>query len=256
MMNSDWGFIDRRGQTVIPNEWDATQGFDASGLACVARNGQWGAIDTTGKLVIPLHFDSISGFDAKGMASVSMGRSSGFINTKGKIVIPLRYQHVEPFDSTGMSRVEQNSRAGWIDREGNIKVPIMYNGIKPQWFFTDHPRLLPVKIGTRSGLIDRNGKWVVPLGNGTIHLTKDPISPEREWYVRTPYPDDPFNMKPLFTPACYDDNGRLIWSGDGWWGVWQWRPDRQRSLAIAAGIFSLWGFISLSCHRKKRKANA
>jgi hypothetical protein len=250
-----WGFIDRRENTVIPNEWDATHGFTASGLAAVARNGRWGAIDATGTLVVPLHFDSLSGFDAAGMAAVRIGSGCGYINSRGRIVVPLRYQKAVPFDAHGMARViDSHNKAGWIDRVGKLRVPFEYDPLDPKWVPADHPRLLPVTVDKRAGLIDRTGMWMVPPGSGRICVAKDPIAPGREWVVRAPAWEDPSQPPPPpFKPGCYDENGRLIWSGAGSGGfsaLWVNRRTNARWLA-ACCVVAAW---VLFLKRRKERA--
>ncbi len=240
-----WGFIDRSGREVLPREWDLAWSFDEEGLACVCRNNQWGAIDLTGKLVIPLHFNSMSGFDAGGLCAVAMTSGSGFINRQGKIVIPCRFTKVHPFDAGGLARVVQTTGwhkggMGWIDRTGRTVIPFEFDYREPSKdpAFKDHPTLLPVQIGHRSGLLDRQGRWVVPLGDGTLWRLNDPSAPEREWYVRAPDSEDkPGAAPPPFQPGCYDERGRLIWSGTRY----NWREPFR----VAAIVFGISWFLQL-----------
>lgn len=255
MTDGQWGFINRRGETVVPNEWDETLGFTASGLAVVARNGRWGAINATGKLVVPLHFDGISAFDGAGMAAVRIGFGSGYINSSGRIVIPLRYRQAAPFDAHGMARVVDghDQKAGWIDREGKVRVPFEYDPPDPHWVPVDHPRLLPVTVNRLAALIDRSGKWVVPPAGGRIGVMRDPLAPGREWYVRAPAWDDPSQPPPPpFEPGCYEESGRLIWSGagsGGWSALWVDRKVNARWLAAGCGVAALLLFLK---RRKER----
>lgn len=52
------GYIDRKGNLVIPYEWmDATNFVD--GIACVKKGALWGAIDQTGELVVPCKYRDV-----------------------------------------------------------------------------------------------------------------------------------------------------------------------------------------------------
>ena len=52
------GYIDRKGNLVIPCEWmDATEFID--GIDCVKKGALWGAIDQTGELVIPCKYRDV-----------------------------------------------------------------------------------------------------------------------------------------------------------------------------------------------------
>ena len=152
-------------------------------------------------------------------AAATAGNRAGFINRKGKIVIPLRYEEVTPFDDGGLATVVKRTdwttrRVGWIDRNGSEVIPCQFEACGRSWYFHKHQTLLEVNEGHRSGLIDRNGNWVVPLGDGDLHIIKDPIAPGREWYVRAPAQNDGLPDTPIaFQPRCYDEQGRIIWSG-------------------------------------------
>lgn len=254
MMDGQWGFINRRGETVISPEWDDTPGFNASGVAPVARNGRWGAIDATGTRVVPLHFDSISAFDAAGMAAVRIGFGSGYINSRGRIVIPLRYQQAAPFDAHGMARVVdgRGQKAGWIDREGKLRVPCEFDPADPHWVPVDHPRVLPVTVNRLAALIDRTGNWVVPPASGRIGVARDPLAPGREWFVRAPAWNDPSQPPPPpFEPGCYDESGRRIWSGwggSGWSALLVDRRGNAKWLGAGCGVAALGLFL------KRRRA--
>lgn len=51
-----WGFINTKGELVIPCEWDDASCFN-DGYARVEENGERGFIDTTGKLVNSFDWD-------------------------------------------------------------------------------------------------------------------------------------------------------------------------------------------------------
>jgi len=89
--NRRWGFINRKGENIIPCRWDDTLGFDGNGRACVAIGRNWGAIDREGRLVVPLRFKSLTGFDDAGLSAAELPSGWGFIDRDGKIAIPFRY---------------------------------------------------------------------------------------------------------------------------------------------------------------------
>jgi hypothetical protein len=238
--NGYWGFIDRTGKKVLPYVWDEASSYDESGVARVCRHGKWGIIDAAGNWIVRPHYRELSEFDAQGLAAATSVSSAGFINREGKIVIPLRYETVEPFDAGGLAKVVKitdwtDRLVGWIDRKGNEVIPCRFPTNEGSWFysFAKHPKLLAVQEGHRSGLIDRKGNWVVPLGDGDLRLIKDPMAPEREWYARIPGPNYGLSETPIsFQPGCYDEQGRIIWSGS----QITWRK-----------LFRYAGYILLGC---------
>ena len=213
-----WGFINRKGETVIPFEWQNTTGFDGRGRACVSVNHKWGVIKPDGKLAVPLYFRHLSGFDAQGMCAAELTSGCGFIDTSGKILIPFRYRRADPFDAFDMARVmTRNENAelhfGWINRAGETVIPCIHQEPPYQWarYFVDH-KLLPVSNTKGFGLIDRKGSIVIPPGDGPLTHVEDPLAPGKFWITRIP---DSFGTHPKrpFKPACYDQSGTLIWQG-------------------------------------------
>lgn len=246
MLDGEWGFIDRTGKTAIACEWDGTRGFGVSRFAPVMRNGRWGVVDETGGLVVPPRFDDLSAFDGHDMA-VARLIDCGFVNSKGKFVIPPVYQECGPFDRFGMARVvDRDGKCGWIGRDGAVRVEFLYDAYADNITFGEHPRVLPVAVGGLGGLVDRGGKVLVPPSSGSVGWVGDPLAPGREWYVRVPanrlgHPYYGRQEPPEFVPGCYDESGRLIWSGSragaiiSRWRTWcRW----------LAGVLALYVFLA------------
>jgi len=218
-----WGFINRKGENIIPCRWDETLGFDGNGRACVAIGRKWGAIDREGHLVIPLRFKSLSGFDDAGFSAAELPSGWGYIDREGKIAIPFRYDKAEPFDRFGMAKIHLtfdrvNHLIGWIDRNGKSIIDPRYDVENPVWApnFANH-QLLPVIESGYAGLIDRKGRTVVASAHGELKPVVDPIAPGGFWITTIPYrsihsPNG--KTRPAFQPSCHDSAGTLIWSGD------------------------------------------
>lgn len=221
--NRRWGFINRKGEKIIPCSWDDTLGFDGNGSACVAIGRKWGVIDRQGRLSVPLRFKSLTGFDDAGFCAAEIPSGWGFIDRVGKIAIPFRYHKADPFDSFGMAKIELNvdrvnPLVGWIDRSGKSVIEPRYDSENPVWApnFENHP-LLPVSASGNAGLIDRKGRTVVARANGELKPSVDLLAPNRFWITTIPYRSvhtSNEKMRPLFQPACHDSSGTLIWSGD------------------------------------------
>jgi hypothetical protein len=86
-----FGFMDRTGKVVIPEEFDYVQHFsDGLAAARVRHRGkrQWGFIDKLGEWAIEPQFDHVSPFRG-GLANVEGNKKSGYIDRDGKFVWPL-----------------------------------------------------------------------------------------------------------------------------------------------------------------------
>lgn len=75
------GFKDKKGNLVIPAEWDFA-GLFTEGFAPVNRNGKWGYINTQGQLIIPLTYDNADNF-WQGVAKVEKNCQSFHIDKQG-----------------------------------------------------------------------------------------------------------------------------------------------------------------------------
>lgn len=129
-----WGYIDRSGRSVIKPQYQFADDF-SEGLAGVAVEGKYGFIDKRGEMVIPPRFvlrrggrhgELIvsSGRFSEGLACVRVGELYGYINAKGDFVIPPRFARAQDF-SEGLAWVvtrDEETRAlkkaGWIDKSG------------------------------------------------------------------------------------------------------------------------------------------
>jgi hypothetical protein len=75
-----YGFINKKGQYVVPPQFDKFYGF-SQGLALVEREEKQGYVDKTGKIVIPLKFESVILNFSEGLAIAKLkgGHKIGYI---------------------------------------------------------------------------------------------------------------------------------------------------------------------------------
>jgi hypothetical protein len=98
-----WGFMDRRGNTVIAPRFDSEGNF-FGGLAKVELNHKWGYVDGSGHVAIPCRFDSVGDF-SEGLAPVQVNRRWGYIDQHGKMMIEPRFQAAAGYKD-GLARFE------------------------------------------------------------------------------------------------------------------------------------------------------
>jgi hypothetical protein len=88
-LNGKWGFIDTKGNEVVPCKYDEVNKF-SEGLSAVELNDRWMYIDKTGKVIIKLNKGTvIANRFSEGFAYI-LGyepNREGFINKTGKMVI-------------------------------------------------------------------------------------------------------------------------------------------------------------------------
>src|ERR1051326_527970 len=202
-----FGFIDMKGQMVVPPQFDGAHpfyhGLAAVKLCCGATttsNDQWGFIGHDGKYVINPQFQAVGDFissvapakvdgkwgliDKSGkmvvpatfsfianfsesLAPAGDDRRYGFIGKDGKFVIPAQFEFESVFRE-GLAWVRSGGKTGYIDRSGKMV-------ISPQFDSATNFRhgFAVVSMGGKSGIIDKDGKFL--LNPGQLALTKDEI---------------------------------------------------------------------------------
>ena len=93
VLNGKWGFVNRKGEEVIPPKYDDVNDF-YHGFARVQLNGKYGFVNTEGVEIVPPMYDDVWNFN-DGFAPVELNRKYGFINTQGEEVVPPMYNEKE-----------------------------------------------------------------------------------------------------------------------------------------------------------------
>ena len=81
------GYVNRKGEAVIPFVYDLTHTFDdETQLAVVSQNGKWGIIDVEGKWVVSPKYDHIYEIVSKNEFIVMIDEVYYGVNLKGEIL--------------------------------------------------------------------------------------------------------------------------------------------------------------------------
>ena len=113
-LNGKYGFINQKGEEIIPLKYDWAYNFKES-FSIVRLNGKYGFINQKGEEIIPLKYDLLDDFK-EGFARVKLNSKYGFINQEGEEVISLKYDWVSSFKE-GFATVKLNSKHGFINRD-------------------------------------------------------------------------------------------------------------------------------------------
>jgi len=155
------GFIDTSGRWLINPQFDQVTSF-SEGLAAV-RTGPagWGFINKRGDFVIPAQFVSVNsaGFSG-GLAAVSVdGKQHGYIDRSGRFVIQPRFKDAGPF-SEGLALVCcDEDRLRYIDIKGNWAFDLKLSGTVWTDSFIDGVALAELERG-QLVYIDRTGRII------------------------------------------------------------------------------------------------
>jgi hypothetical protein len=131
------GYVNERGEEVIPLRFVRARDFAANGLAAVMVWGKgWGYINERGEEVIAPQFMYAGDFAANGLAMVKVEDNGhinersgeallnrppgiwGYINERGEEVIAPRFDHAENFTANGLARVRVKGKFGYINERG------------------------------------------------------------------------------------------------------------------------------------------
>lgn len=96
------------------------------GYAAVRRGKKWGYINTKGEEVIPCSFDAADIF-SEGLAAVSKSDKLVYINSKGEEIIssPYSYYNIQNRNfSEGLAAVCDDGKWGWINTKGELVIPL------------------------------------------------------------------------------------------------------------------------------------
>ncbi|MBQ1969062.1 MAG: WG repeat-containing protein, partial [Flavobacteriales bacterium] len=157
VLDSKSGYIDSIGVEVIPPLYTQATNFN-DGLAAVQKDfDKWGYINKKGEKVIPINltYTQVYYF-SEGKAWVRRGEAYGYIDTKAKLVIPLKYDWAMEY-SEGLAAVMKDGKWGIIDHDGNVVIPFKYQGLT-----SFSQGRCTVLINGKWGCIDREEKLVIP----------------------------------------------------------------------------------------------
>ena len=124
------GFINKKGKTVIPCEYVGVFGQKFSdGYALVTKlvDGveKSGVIDRKGNIVIPFEYDARGYFPAymNGVFTLVKDDKVGIVNKKGKVVVPFEYVDVDRFSKYFMSLISEDGRKTVFSMKGKKLIP-------------------------------------------------------------------------------------------------------------------------------------
>ncbi|WP_233572754.1 WG repeat-containing protein [Fretibacterium sp. OH1220_COT-178] len=137
----------------------------SEGLWPVKKDGLWGYVDSADRVVVDFQYFGADPF-RNGMAYVEVSENVwGLIDPKGRPVIApqkgtrlVRDPLLGSKKDIRVSFRDAQGRYGFLDLSGKIRIPAVYSYASPfEGNWTD------VKSGDCWGVIDRNGKSVIPI---------------------------------------------------------------------------------------------
>ena len=171
-----WGYMNRRGDLIIPFQYDAAEDF-IDGIAKAGliegSNSLYGFIDRNGQWLIRPSYQR-AGIFSEGLCAVQKDDMYGFINSSGEVIIPFQFEDAGNFHE-GLAAVKINGWTGFINQTGNVEIepkyicsvshPVFVGGMAPV-FGADE----------KTGYINKEGEWVIDNKFHSASSFKDGIA--------------------------------------------------------------------------------
>src|SRR6266851_5143804 len=164
-VGGNYGFIDGRGNLVIPPRYSAVHEF-SEGLAAIDLDGKWGYVNANGEVVVALTYANASDFsEGVGVVIDTAGRLA-YVDQKGQATMLdcVKYPNDDisllQFSgrfSEGLLPIRLSGKTDYIDR--TCKKVIVQNGYAGN--FSEGLAVVSSNDG-KYGYMDRCGKLVIP----------------------------------------------------------------------------------------------
>jgi hypothetical protein len=103
ILDDSVGYINGKGELLIPPRFDQGWPFAKDGLAPVQVKGKWGRLNPQGQFAIPPRFGGICAFAGNGLACAEENGKWGFIDRQGQFIIPPRFDDAREFAANGLA---------------------------------------------------------------------------------------------------------------------------------------------------------
>jgi hypothetical protein len=123
-----FGFVDSRGQTKIPFDYDTVYKPFQKGLAIVGKHGLAGVIDKKNRVVVPFEFLAIPEIYRSIIPVEGQSRKWGFYNHNGQRITECLFDNFSVKEK-GHIMVQRLGKWGIIDEEGKTLADFSYRGI-------------------------------------------------------------------------------------------------------------------------------
>lgn len=130
-MDGKWGVIDNTGKYIVTPQYSNID-IDKD-LFLIAQGEKFGWVDKKGKTVIEAKFDDAFPFDGNKYAAVRMGSKWGFIDNKGAFIVDPRFDFAFGFDGD-LAPVGMNNKVGFADKTGKMAIPPLVDDIAMDYY--------------------------------------------------------------------------------------------------------------------------
>lgn len=159
-----WGFINRKGELIIPYKYEAVKEFNEEVIP-VKVNNLWGFVNYKNEFIIPPKYENVTAF-YDGLAGFYENGKWGFINIKNEIIISPKFSGISIFSEglCAVNTLDFNAAGGGVTTKIiNKKGETVFDGE----FWSFHPYINGIAnywegydFSGRNIFIDTKGKIV------------------------------------------------------------------------------------------------
>lgn len=154
---SKWGYINDKGNFVLPPKYEMARDFQENGLAIIQLNNLTGIIDNNGYFIVKPKYETISPF-SEGRATAIDDKGFKVLDESGKEITSKAYSFIGDYKEGRAVAANTNENGeylyGYLNRRGNEVIPLSYESASD---FQDGKALVKLKEGSYA-LIDLTGK--------------------------------------------------------------------------------------------------
>ena len=154
------GWVDAAGKLVFKPEWLSFGELPAQPEwpLVVETLGGRGAVDAKGAWVVPPRFDTLGPFEG-GRAELTLGDNHGLAETSGRLLLPPAGTVWTAVDRSGLAIFQRRGQTG-VMRVDDSRV--VWVGEESHWVGLLSGRAFTVRAEGGQGLVDQDGRWVLP----------------------------------------------------------------------------------------------
>ncbi len=181
----------------------------AQGLLIPYRKGKlWGYADTNGKIIVAPRFDEVDNFFTQRHALVKENGKWGVVDQTGKLILETKYAWMQNMGEGKFLCHDERYNGLLMDSTGHI---INKDTFNYAWSFKAGNAVVESNNGHQQGVVDENGKYVLPCKFEQIQICDNGIIKTRTFdqankpgYFRFYKPDGEPLVKESFVEAiCF-----------------------------------------------------
>uniref|UniRef100_A0AAU6WPW2 WG repeat-containing protein n=1 Tax=Chryseobacterium endophyticum TaxID=1854762 RepID=A0AAU6WPW2_9FLAO len=159
--NNQKKFFITKDNLKLEGDYDEVRVF-SEGLAAVRKNKKWGFIDNKGNLMIPIQYDTADYFRGSGLCEVTRNGKSGFINKQGEEVIPIVYEDGKQEMKDQNVIVKKNGKWAVFDNAGKQLSEFKYDELKTAYISDFSKNIFDRDAST---FLKTGPRWELSTGN-------------------------------------------------------------------------------------------